>query len=162
MNTKKTTQQNHNKEEETLTSFKELKKLHAQNYHISVEQMRKRYPNLLKDASTAQLDAVIDNCKICEQSQKRHKFFGHKMVFKNVNECVCVDVLFIKFQGVTHAVLHLVDGFSRWSLAVTKENDSASSDDVIRALDTWTSLFGASPSSIFTDNGTEFVNEHIY
>jgi len=98
-----------------------LTALHEKHYHEGVEQLLERYKHLNPDAQV--LRSVIENCPICLQSTWMRRFASHRELFTHPNYCVAMDTLFFVKDGETHAVLHLVDAHSRWSLCVVFEGE---------------------------------------
>ena len=148
---------------EMAVDYEGLKKLHRKHYHLSAEQMVKRWESFKIDKNLC--EAVVTNCEVCSEAKRVRKYTPHRKVFTRPNECVAMDTLFVKWRGEMFAVLHLCCAFTRWSMTfVIEEGDGVHvhGEDVIRALDTWASIFGSNPKSIFTDNGAEFINNQIF
>ena len=139
-------------------TYDDVKKLHEKNYHMSKAAMCLRYPHIPIEL----IDSVLDNCKDCSNHKLPRAHAPHGKAFKERNECASLDTVYFYFHGKIHAIIHLVDAWSRYSHTYVCEGLGPSARDTIRAINEWREKFGSYPKEIFTDNGTEFKNYEVY
>ena len=134
-------------------------KLHRQFSHPSYEKMS----CLIKDAGIEDQDflkicrEITSSCEICckYKRTKPRPVVGFSLA-KRFNQTVAMDIKEIKGQKV----LHLVDHFTRYSVAGMLKSKQA--DEILNVvLRQWIAYFGP-PSNFLVDNGGEFANESFY
>ncbi|CAD7940144.1 unnamed protein product [Amoebophrya sp. A25] len=157
--------------EEVLT-FSGMKKLHQRNWHVKPKDLLNRYRTLVDAAAEEDpefdkkfleyAEQVTKACKVCSQFLKvvEKPKFGRRP--KRVGQFVAMDTFFINFEGRQHAVLHLCDYFSKFSMVFACPGATSTGDDVSSALRRWRLVFGSYPEAIVTDNGNEFCNSKVY
>ena len=143
--------------EEEVLDEKSLLKLHKQFGHCSYESLAR----LMRSADKAtketleSIQKVISSCKICNLYKKtppRPKVCLPRA--SRVNESVGVDL----HQIEDKYMLHMIDEFSRFSVAVVM-NTKKSVEFIDKFIKNWIRYFGY-PKKLFSDNGGEF-NSHL-
>ena len=144
-------------ENDILTS-KELRKLHIQFGHCSLNSLSK----LLKCANAKfvieDVQRVIGECEVCKKTAlPRRKPIVSLPLASEPNEVIAMDL----HQLDTNLwYLHIICLFSRFSVAVAIRSKKA--EVIIGGLvNSWISIFGPPSKSILTDNGGEFANEQL-
>ena len=147
--------------ERTLTKNErksQIIKIHKQFGHASESNMKKIIKNA--GAMDSQLNKLIDEvlgeCQVCaiyrKPPAKPVVGFSRSQDF---NQCVAMD---LHQLGPNLWYIHFIDEFTRYSNAIVIRKKSVSGLAFLRC---WISLFGA-PSSIFSDNGGEFIADDFY
>ena len=133
-------------------------KLHRQFCHCSAEKLKqlirnsgiwKENGNLIKD-----IEEVSANCQICKRYKKSPSVpvVGLPLASKFM-DCVAMDLFVVNGK----IILHMIDLFTRYSVAVARNSKSQNAivDAIMKA---WISYFGK-PKKFLADNGGEFNNE---
>ena len=148
--------------QENELSAKNFYKLHVQFGHCTAN----RLVSLLKSSrywtgkSKDVIHEIIDNCEVC-RVYRRPSFkpvvgLPHSYRF---NECVAMDLHQVTELGKNSWYLHIIDLFSKFSVATLIDN-KMSSTIVNEFIVIWVSVFGI-PNAVLTDNGGEFSNEEF-
>jgi transposase InsO family protein len=132
-------------------------KLHRQFCHCSAKRLKQliRNSELWKDDKILldAVDKISENCQICKRYKKSPSIpvVGLPLA-SNFMDCVAMD-LFVVHGKI---ILHLIDIFTRYSVAVARNSKSQNSivDAIMKA---WISYFGK-PQKFIADNGGEFNN----
>ncbi len=69
-----------------------------------------------------------------------------------------MDVTHLTLSGHKYDVQHMVDIFSKWSLAIITTADAKGTLD---CLSQWQSMFGRLPTYLVTDTGPEYANAEV-
>ena len=132
-------------------------KLHRQFCHCSANKLKQLIrnseiwtnDNTLLDA----VDTISASCQICKRYKKSPSIpvVGLPLA-SNFMDCVAMDLFFVYGK----IILHLIDIFTRYSVAVARSSKSQNSivDAIMKA---WISYFGK-PKRFIADNGGEFNN----
>ena len=140
---------------------KKALKLHRTLGHCSKEKLIKLVKNS-KDFNDKRfiqsIKNICDNCKICEKFRKAPLEPCVALpIAANFNDVVCMD---LKVVDQKYLVLHLIDAFSRYSVAAIIPSKHA--DVIVNAIfEKWVAYFG-SPFVFLSDNGGEFSNELLH
>ena len=133
-------------------------KLHRQFCHCSPKKLKQLISNSRlwkndKDLLEA-VDQVSESCQICKRYKKSPSIpaVGLPLASKFM-DCVAMDLFVVKGKFI----LHLIDVFTRYSVAVVRNSKNQNSivDAILKA---WISYFGK-PAKFIADNGGEFDNE---
>jgi len=136
-------------------------KLHKQFGHPVDSNKLKR---LLKEAGISDtrvnnsIEKVTEECDTCNRYRKaKSRPIVSFALSQSVNDCLAMDLKFIKLKNTTHIIHHMIDTFSRFSMAsvIPSKRKEIIANSVLR---NWVSIFGT-PGSILSDNGGEFDNE---
>ena len=136
-----------------------VNKLHRQFCHCSSNKLKQliKSSQLWKDDPEVLIivDEISSKCNVCKMYKKTplRPVVGLPLA-SEFNHTVAMDLITIQ-QGVW--ILHLVDVFSRYSVACVRRSKKPST--IIEAIfKTWISYFGR-PQRFLADNGGEFANE---
>ena len=136
-------------------------KLHKRFGHPIDSQKLKDFlqnANIVDSELNKLIDAVTNECKTCSRYRKtRSRPVVSIPLANDFNECLAMDLKFIKVSGKTHIILHMIDVFTRYSQATVIPN-KVKETIVENVLKHWVSIFGT-PETIISDNGGEFNNE---
>ena len=141
----------------------DVMKLHKQFGHASSNKLRTM---LFRNAKfnpkhVANIEKVLSKCEVCRKCPappKRPKIGGWQSV--RLNQLVFLDLFYLRDEGKTHLVAHLIDSFSKFSHCEIIPDKTANS--VRRVIISWACKTGNYPEEIFCDNGGEFCNRIIY
>lgn len=123
------------------------------------------------DVSAAEMQRakqLIRSCRACVEGRGTRTPFGHRGIDHGtrVGEVLHMDTYYVTFtdadgQRATRYALVMKDSYSeyRWLTAVTKK--SAIADDVIAILNNAQTQAGVKVKRVFTDGGTEFINDKV-
>ena len=143
-----------------IVPFKIALKLHRQFCHCSAEKLTKliKASNLWKEDETSdivkEVKNVTENCDICKKYKRSPPTpIVSCSLSSHFNETVAMDLIEIKGKYV----LHLIDMFSRYSAACSRntKGQEAITDGILKI---WITYFGK-PAKFLADNGGEFANE---
>lgn len=142
-----------------------MKRLHCNSYHYTPQQLAHRYRSLLPAGSEVRkqfLDAataVYDGCKVCHLRgiAKAHPKTGG-LIARGVNQIVVIDSVDIVIKGETRSVLHMMDVYSRFSMAIVGSHDE---ETTVKGLILWSQVFGKTPNILVADFGSEFENDTV-
>ena len=136
----------------------EIKKLHRQFGHASVQNITKLLKNAeLFDSSLSPIiEAVVNDCDICISRKKSPaKPVVGLPKADEFNKCVSMD---LHELAPNTWYLHMVDEFSRFSKAIVITKKSITGSAFLKC---WIAHFGP-PERIFSDNGGEFCSRDFY
>ena len=147
---------------EKLADKAVVSKLHVQFGHCRADKLK----SLLKSAGkfTGERGKAIDEvCSACETCIQYGRVKAKPVVgLPNAtafNQTLAMDLHFLVELGRSVYYLHMIDVFTRFSVAVIIYDKQPST--VIKCiLDRWIHIFGF-PTSILTDNGGEFQNQDL-
>ena len=140
---------------------KKALKLHRTLGHCSKEKLIKLVKNSkdFNDKRFVQsIKNVCSNCKVCEKFRRPPLEPCVALpLAENFNDVVCMD---LKVVDQKYLIIHLIDAFSRYSVASIIPSKHA--DVIVHAIsEKWIAYFG-SPFVFFSDNGGEFSNELLH
>ena len=136
----------------------QIKKLHRQFNHPMPDRLKK----LISDSNISDptimkcVDTVSKECDLCKRFKKppSRPTVGFPTA-STFNEVVAMDLKLI--NGVL--VLHMIDHATRYSAACPISNKKK--ETIVQAImENWIKVFGP-PKSFLTDNGGEFINDHM-
>ena len=149
----------------TANSTNDNKKIAEKLHRVFIHAPTDRIMKLLSKSSIdpekqkeikKELEKIAKSCETCISVRRpAPKPKVSLPMSDSFNEKVAMDIKVIEGKFV----LHIIDTFTRYSCAAILKNKSAK--EVIRVLFRhWIAIFGQ-PRCLFTDNGSEFVNEEL-
>lgn len=137
---------------------KKVQKLHRQFAHPAPERLKK----LVRDSGVRDkkimdmIDEVSTKCDVCRRFRKPP--LRPSVAFPTAeafNDVVAMD---LKVMGSVY-ILHMIDHATRYSSACVISNKRK--ETIVRGvMEHWIKIFGP-PKHFLTDNGGEFVNDHM-
>lgn len=113
----------------------------------------------------AELTAAIYNCADCRRANTRlgsHPRVGG-VISNKINEWAAIDVTFCKAENKTYAICHMMDIFTKWSLAVARQKAAnLKAIEASKVLSLWHTHFGTMPRNLLADNGKEFFGHDFW
>ena len=149
-------------QEEKRLSKKEIEKLHRQFGHCKGEKLNKLLSTQRfydKDLEKAVFD-VTESCDTCKKYGRAKPKPSVGLPQADIfNGCVSLDLHQLSILGKTAWYLHILDQFSRFSMAQIVHTKMADQILDVFVME-WVRIFGP-PRRILTDNGKEFVNSQF-
>ena len=143
-------------QEEELTSFKAIRKVHEVNNHKKREQLITAYRNAgwISPDVVNTINHVVNDCHVCQKFQKSVK--RPKVTLPKSSSFNKVVTLDLKEMGSKY-ILWMVDSFTKFIQGKLIHNKMA--ETVIDAINTaWNCYVGYPSIGYFADNGREFAN----
>ena len=130
-----------------------VRKLHLRWWHSGTTTMTK-----LLHAAGAPKDVIdmvgpiVDTCRICRTWAKPTACIASGRLITAFNEEVEGDIVFVRFNGVQHQFLHLVDRAVKW--CATSQLADSHTETLLSAIDTaWVSIYGPMKTLITDGEG---------
>ena len=118
-------------------------------YIVSIGGDRKEFTKLLDD--------IISKCTVCQRFKTRlTKSTGTGWTASNPNQFVCGDLTEFVLGSSKVLIFLLIDVFSRYSFSRVIPSKQAT--ETLRIVLEYAANTGSFPATLFTDNGSEFVN----
>ena len=133
---------------------KAIFKLQRQFGHCSAISLFKLLKNANADCSETKITNLVDGCEICKTQKPGGKPVSSLPLADDANQVLAMDLHQLS-PGLWF--LHIIDVFSRYSVAVSITSKSAETI-VEKFTRFWVSVFGPPTHAVVTDNGGEFWN----
>ena len=141
-----------------LKTTKGIFKLHKQFWHLQAPELSRRICSLFPASEHENIKKmcveVVKGCSVCRRftrpsfTPKRGGFWSH-----GVNHIIASDV----FHVDSHAIIHIIDLFSGFSLFHYVGRREPKNSDLQVAVATWFSIFGVC-RIFFSDRGGEYTS----
>lgn len=155
--------------EEVSRDPKLMRKSHQNTYRFNEDQLVERYGYLMPVGSTLRSDflklasakPIVSTCNVCrgkDRPRPRPKIKGSGLRARGVSQILALDTVEMTINGQKRKVLHGIDIFSRFSLAILS---GSTGSDTVKFLNLWTFISGRAPKVLVTDFGSEFENASV-
>lgn len=143
------------------------RKLHHDTYHFGAHQLLGRYGYLTPVGSEVRAEffrlaeMIVSTCDVCRNRDKPRphpKSHGSGLRARSVSQIVALDTVEVTVDGKKRKVLHGMDVFSRFSLAIYSDG---AGEDAATWLNLWTFIFGRAPKVLVADSGSESENSSV-